>query len=52
VILNELVIPIGQRDKTLPRAVCQVIDLSLALKAKERYPSAVEMLQQFKQAIR
>ena len=51
VILNEAVIPIGQRDKTLPKAVGKIVDQSLALRASDRFPSAVEMLQQFKRAI-
>ncbi len=43
VILNEQVVPLGKRDGSLPKALCEVIDQSIAIKPEERYGSAHEM---------
>jgi pSer/pThr/pTyr-binding forkhead associated (FHA) protein len=51
VILNDNVIPIHHREKTLPRNLCAVLDKALEKKAKDRYQTAAEMLAAIKQAL-
>ena len=51
VILNEDVVPIRKRDKTLPATLAAVLDKALAKKTKDRYQSAAEMLEDIKQAL-
>jgi pSer/pThr/pTyr-binding forkhead associated (FHA) protein len=48
VILNEQIVPIIQRDKTLPKALCKAFDLSLALQAKDRDSTAMDLFNRFK----
>lgn len=51
VILNEDVVPARQRDKTLPRNLCAVLDNALEKEAKDRYQTASEMLAAIKKAL-
>ena len=51
VILNDDIVPIGQRDKTLPKNLCAVLDKALEKKAKDRYQTAAEMLAAVKKAL-
>ena len=51
VILNDDIIPIRQRDKTLPKNLCAVLDKALEKKAKDRYQTAAEMLAAIKQVL-
>ncbi len=51
VILNDDIIPIAQRDKTLPQSLCAVLDKALEKKAKDRYQTATEMLAAMKKAL-
>jgi hypothetical protein len=48
VILNEDVIPIRERDKSLPASLSAVLDKALAKKAKERFQTAGEFLSAWK----
>lgn len=43
VILNEDVIPVRKRDKTIPNKLAEVLDKALAKKAKDRYQTGGEM---------
>ena len=52
VILNEDVVPIRKRDKTLPAPLAAVLDKALAKKSKERFQTASEFLQALKPALR
>src|SRR5439155_4098348 len=51
VILNDDVVPMRKRDKSLPTALADVLDKALAKNVKERYPTAVEMSEALKQAL-
>ena len=51
VILNDDIVPIGQRDKTLPKNLCAVLDKALEKKAKDRYQTAAEMLAAVEKAL-
>ncbi len=51
VILNDDVVPIRQRDKTLPKNLCAVLDNALEKKVKDRYQTAAEMLVAMRQAL-
>jgi eukaryotic-like serine/threonine-protein kinase len=51
IILNDNIVPIWQRDKTLPINLCAVLDNALEKKAKDRYQTAAEMLAAIKQAL-
>jgi serine/threonine protein kinase len=51
VILNDDIVPIGQRDKTLPKNLCAVLDKALEKKAKDRYQTAAEMLVAMKKSL-
>ena len=51
VILNDDIVPIGQRDKTLPKNLCAVLDKALEKKAKDRYQTAAEMLAAMKKSL-
>ena len=51
VILNDDIVPIGQRDKTIPRNLCAVLDKALEKKAKDRYQTAAEMLAAVEKAL-
>ena len=44
VILNDDIVPTGQRDKTLPKNLCAVLGKALEKKARDRYQTAAEML--------
>jgi hypothetical protein len=44
VILNEEVVPIRKRDKSVPKNFCAVLDRALEKNAKNRYQTAAEML--------
>jgi eukaryotic-like serine/threonine-protein kinase len=52
VILNEDIVPTRQRDKTLPKNLCAVLDHALEKKAKDRYQTAAEMLTAIDGALR
>ena len=41
-VLSESVVPIRERDSSIPEPVGQVIDRALAIDVKERYPTAAE----------
>ncbi|HEX7518310.1 MAG TPA: serine/threonine-protein kinase [Chthoniobacterales bacterium] len=51
VILNDDVVPIRQRDKTVPAALAGVLDTALAKNVKERYQTATELLEALKHAL-
>jgi eukaryotic-like serine/threonine-protein kinase len=51
VILNDNIVPIRERDTTLPKNLCAVLDNALEKKAKDRYQTAAEMLVAMKQAL-
>jgi serine/threonine protein kinase len=51
VILNNDVVPIRKRDKSVPSALADVLDKALAKEVKERYQAAIEMLEAAKQAL-
>jgi hypothetical protein len=51
VILNEDIVRIGQRDKTIPKSLCAVLDKALEIKARNRYQTASEMLAAIKKAM-
>ena len=51
VILNDDIVPIGQRDKTIPKNLCAVLDKALEKKARDRYQTATEMLAAMKKAL-
>ena len=51
VILNDDIIPIAQRDKTLPKSLCTVLAKALEKKTKDRYQTATEMLAAMKKAL-
>jgi pSer/pThr/pTyr-binding forkhead associated (FHA) protein len=44
VILNETVVPIRKRDKSLPSSLAAVLDKALAIKSKERFQTGSEFL--------
>ena len=50
-ILNNDIVPIGQRDKTIPKNLCAVLDKALEKKARDRYQTAAEMLAAMKKAL-
>jgi eukaryotic-like serine/threonine-protein kinase len=52
VILNDNIVPIRKRDKTLPRNLCAVLDHALEKKAKDRYQTAADMLTAIDAALR
>lgn len=52
VILNDDIVPIRARDKTLPKNLCAVLDNILEKKAKGRYQTAAEILAAIRQAAR
>jgi serine/threonine protein kinase len=51
VILNDGVVPIRKRDKSVPLALADVLDKALAKEVKERYQTAAEMLEALRQAL-
>jgi eukaryotic-like serine/threonine-protein kinase len=51
VILKDVVVPIGKRDKTIPTRVAEVIDRSLSSKPADRYADAGEMRQALEKAL-
>ena len=51
VILNEDVVPIRKRDKTLPAGLENVLDKALAKKTKERFQNASELLAAMKKVL-
>ena len=51
VILNDDIVPIGQRDKALSKNLCAVLDQALEKKAKAHYQTAAEMLAAMKKAL-
>jgi hypothetical protein len=51
VILNDDIVPIGQRDKTIPKNLCAVLGKALEKKANDRYQTAAEMLVAMKKAL-
>jgi eukaryotic-like serine/threonine-protein kinase len=51
VILNDDVVPICKRDKTVPAALAGVLDTALAKNVKERYQTATELLEALKHAL-
>ena len=51
VILHEQIIPLRQRDSTLPAPLAAVLEKALAVKTKDRYQTAGEMLAAMKRAL-
>ncbi len=51
VLLNDEVIPIRKRDRSIPKPVAQVIDRAIRNNPKERYPTSGAMLEDLKQAL-
>ena len=51
VILNDAVVPVRKRDKSIPTALADVLAKALAKNVKERYITAVEMLEALKKAL-
>ena len=52
VILNDGVVLIRKRDKSLPTPLTSVLDKALEKKSKERFQTASEFLQALKPALR
>jgi len=52
VILNEEVIPVRKRDRSLSASLSAVLDKALAKKAKDRYQTASELLGAMNSALR
>ena len=50
-ILNDDIVPIGQRDDTIPKKLCAVLDKALEKKVRDRYQTAAEMLAAMKKAL-
>jgi pSer/pThr/pTyr-binding forkhead associated (FHA) protein len=44
VILNEPIVPLEKRDKSLPHNLCACMDKALSLKANDRYPTAGDFM--------
>ncbi len=44
VILNEQIVPLGKRDASLPKALCEVIDHALSVDRNQRFQNAAQML--------
>ena len=51
VILNDDIVPIRKRDKTIPKSLCAVLDKALEKKARDRFQTAAEMLAAMKKAM-
>ena len=51
VILNDDIVPTGQRDKAIPKNLCAVLDKALEKKARDRYQTAAEMLAAMRKAL-
>jgi serine/threonine protein kinase len=51
VILNDDIVPIRNRDKSVPAALAGVLDKALAKEVKKRYQTAAEMLEALRQAL-
>ena len=51
VILNDDIVPIHQRDKTIPKNLCAVIDKALEKKTKARHQTAAEILAAMKKEL-
>ena len=51
VILNDDVVPIRKRDKSVPTALADVLDKALAKNIRDRYLTAAEMSEALKQAL-
>ena len=51
VILNEAVVPLADRNCSIPKPVCETIDLSLSIRPHERFVSAQEMLPALSKAL-
>ncbi len=51
VVLNDDVIPIRKRDRSITKPLAQVIDRAISNKTKERYQTAGEMLEDFRKAL-
>lgn len=45
VILNEEIVPLRERDGSLPKALCAVMDQSLATRPQQRFVAAKELLE-------
>jgi len=52
VILNEEVVPIRKRDKSIPKSLAGILDRALAKKAKDRFQNASEFLAAVESAVR
>lgn len=52
IILNDDIIPIGRRDKSIPRKLGDVLDKALAKKIKDRFQTAVEFSHALKPILR
>jgi len=52
VILNEEVVPIRKRDKSVPKSLAGILDRALAKKAKDRFQNASEFLAAIGSAVR
>ena len=50
-ILNDDIVPIRKRDRSIPKPLAQVIDRAIHNKTKERYQTAGEMLEDLNQAL-
>jgi serine/threonine protein kinase len=51
VILNEPIVPLEKRDKSLPRNLCACIDKALSLKATDRYPTAGDFMRSLRSSL-
>ncbi len=51
VVLNDDVIPIRQRDRSIPKPLAQIIDRAIHSETRERYQTAGEMLEDLNQAL-
>jgi serine/threonine-protein kinase len=51
VILNEPIVPLEKRDKSLPRNLCACIDKALSLKATDRHPTAGDFMRSLRSSL-
>jgi serine/threonine protein kinase len=51
VILNDDIVPIRRRDRTIPRNLCAALDKALEKRVRDRYQTAAEMLADVKNGL-
>ena len=51
VVLEQKIVPIGQRKRNIPKKVATVIDKAISAKPTDRYPTATEMKRALEEAV-